>query len=1126
MSACKCAPPLPPPQPSNFAMNGHGPNGTSHTERPGPMPRVFPHIKDLQAKALQKINPYSSITTLIQEAENCTKQADTFADFRRPDLAYVEYLVASEIVLNVIPRHKDAPSVAGDRGRLHRQNKDLQRRIDAQHERFSNIKEIIINQNRRDGVQPTVSSSQAAEYRQRPSTPNAQPPHTAVSYGDNPRLSMPDGFPSQVSISSPPRRTPAYVSKASDGRTSPLMPLGSPRVKPQINPKPESLQDRPSSSGSSHQDPLNERFARLRMNGNSSLSGSRSHHDTYGANRQVKMPSPTDYGGDVSFPLVPTDAPTNRPSGPRTMPDAPLLPPKLPIDTSVAFSLPKQPSPTYSPARNMQTPASINPPRTSARSMNGTGGRSNSIASASSSISSRPPGVNGDTDSYFPNPANGAPRHASTQRNTINMPIEYSITAEKLYDYLKMYHILLIDVRNREDFDQGHIYARSIMCVEPTALRPSMSAEELGDSLVLSPDDEQTMFDRRDAFDLVIYYDERTTTTDFISKNGRNEEEIALKCLYDALYEFNQDKPLQRAPIFLLGGIGAWADLLGRAALATSNTSTIVSSQKSGKNSRPIGRVPMAGTRSTIYVPKQRRRSYNPLHPEEEQKWIQQARKESYAVGQRPAAIDEYEAEEQESVPIYRTTEDFLRRFPEAPSLEQESMISPPTRSAPPVPPNYAPPSIPSEPSRPAPAVARVNYSGVHDRSASQTVTLGRSTNLPNYIPPSQRLQNVRLPYTGLINFGVTCYMNATIQCLSGTIPLTSLYRNGTYEKYIQEGNWKGTKGAMSNFYAALIQNIWKGDVKLCRPSSLRKFCAVKKDQWGEDQQQDAKEFLEFLLEFLHEDLNVNWSRPPTKVLSDAEEAQREMFPKPYAAIIEWKRYTNRESSLVQDLFAGQHASQLRCKTCGKTSTTYETFFDISVEIPRHGTASIYNCLDSYCAEERLTEGDEWRCPHCKKTREATKKITITRAPRYLVVHFKRFSAGFQERASKVRSLIDFPLDGLDMSKYMLPPVTEADKAWVQKRFSREHLESEMKLDQSMTGPYIYNAYAVMRHIGNNISSGHYISMVKDPGRGVWRQYNDDRVDDFDPKQYRLQTPEAYIVFYERVPNPSYEGNG
>ena len=64
--------------------------------------------------------------TLLDHADVSAKQADTYLSFKRPDLAYIEYLIASDIVVHLVPRHKDYPSLSTDRGELWRLNKGLQ----------------------------------------------------------------------------------------------------------------------------------------------------------------------------------------------------------------------------------------------------------------------------------------------------------------------------------------------------------------------------------------------------------------------------------------------------------------------------------------------------------------------------------------------------------------------------------------------------------------------------------------------------------------------------------------------------------------------------------------------------------------------------------------------------------------------------------------------------------------------------------------------------------------------------------------------------------------------------------------------------------------------------------------
>ena len=437
---------------------------------------------------------------LLTVAESATKSATNLVNYRRPDLAYIEYLVAMEIVTRTIPRHKDAVVLHQERGSMHRLNKDLTKRLTAMGDQFDSIKAIIESDNRRSGVPPTYGSASRGPVQQRPST--AQGMHGPESQPASQRSSV-----SGYSGSSP--RPQSYIEpdagistlyrpeSLEDGRSGRSTPDAHPsQLRPAIRPKPPNLHGAAingafASSTIRVVDPLNERFARLRAGGQPATNGDvRGRHDSIGDAPSARMPSPSDYGSNLSRVTSTSSAASynSRLGGSREIP--PAHPPKLPLDTNVAAALPKAPSPTYSPARNMPTPGGINPPRSTARSIVGTGGRSNSIAS---SISNAPPGVNGDTDSYFPETANGS-RGGPSRRKSVYMPSESQIGAEKLFDYLKMFNVLVIDVRSREDFDGGHIYTQNIMCVEPAGLRHGMSADQLQESLVLAPDREQVMF--------------------------------------------------------------------------------------------------------------------------------------------------------------------------------------------------------------------------------------------------------------------------------------------------------------------------------------------------------------------------------------------------------------------------------------------------------------------------------------------------------------------------------------------------------------------------------------------------------------------------------------------------------
>ncbi|KAG2417585.1 hypothetical protein HFD88_008804 [Aspergillus terreus] len=931
----------------------------------------FPNIKDLQDQAAAlDVSETSSLDELLGKAREAIGKARDYADNDEPDKAYVQYLRASEITINVIPHHPDYRTTVTQRPSWYKQFADLMMAVRTKQGTMGDIKQQILDDNLMSNVQPT---------------------NTPAPTRSRPKSEM----------------IPAGYLQGNIHLNSKLHPV--------FNQIPADIQLLQMSW-------LNVLYSQYHLNLHQTLQGRR---------QRVRVPSIPDTRISQT-PLVGL-----------------LMEALFGTDLTIIL-IGHEPQMAY---------------------------------------------------------------------------IRHTVTAHDLLEYLRRYNVLLIDVRSRDQFDHGHVYAKSIICIEPVALKENVSAEELEERLVVSPEHEQSLFERRNEFDLIVYYDQTTDSVSYLAGSPVGTTAPHLRALHDTLYEFNAYKPLKdgRPPALLLGGLDAWIDLLGQQSLATSSTAAVMGSIQNKRPvmrpGRPLGRVPtMVSANSSLEVRKRRLREYRPLNPEELTAWMEKSRNEeidtSTYIGEGELTEEPEEETGEEAPPIspfVHTYEDFLRRFPE-PHAIQQSMVTPLAR--PPVPPvpNYAAP-VPVAPSRPPPAVPRPSYSGVTDgRQIQPPLERQNSATKTALYTPSSMLSRLKLPRTGLANFGVTCYMNSTIQCLSATVMLSKFFIDNRFRYYVQK-NWKGSQGVMPGLFANLIRSLWKNDVEVIMPTSFRNFCGRLNQEWAIDRQQDAKEFFDFVVDCLHEDLNINWQRNPLRPLTFEEEMQREKMPVAKVSRIEWDRYCHREESFISSLFAGQHASRLRCTTCKRTSTTYEAFYSISVEIPPSGTGDIYQCLRSYCQEEMLSGDEVWKCPYCKCERVATKQIIITRAPQILVVHFKRFSASKTQSARKIHTPIDFPLHGLRMDDFVFasaPPVSNDANAAVRQ-------------DMSPTAPpFTYDAYGVLRHIGSSMGSGHYISLVRDAQRQCWRKFDDDRSSDFNPRDLRykdrLQNEQAYIVFYERVP--------
>ncbi|MBE3049869.1 hypothetical protein IMZ48_46705, partial [Candidatus Bathyarchaeota archaeon] len=123
----------------------------------------FPHISDLTS-VTAGVDPHSPIRKLLDDAHACLRQADTFNSFGRPDAALSEYIRGSLIAVEVVPRHKQYPSLRTDREGLWRLYEALMHKVQAASAAFEGVKEEIKADNARSGVLPRKLAAQRDGY--------------------------------------------------------------------------------------------------------------------------------------------------------------------------------------------------------------------------------------------------------------------------------------------------------------------------------------------------------------------------------------------------------------------------------------------------------------------------------------------------------------------------------------------------------------------------------------------------------------------------------------------------------------------------------------------------------------------------------------------------------------------------------------------------------------------------------------------------------------------------------------------------------------------------------------------------------------------------------------------------
>ncbi|XP_007237444.3 ubiquitin carboxyl-terminal hydrolase 31 isoform X1 [Astyanax mexicanus] len=198
---------------------------------------------------------------------------------------------------------------------------------------------------------------------------------------------------------------------------------------------------------------------------------------------------------------------------------------------------------------------------------------------------------------------------------------------------------------------------------------------------------------------------------------------------------------------------------------------------------------------------------------------------------------------------------------------------------------------------------------------------------------------------SGLKNHGNTCFMNAILQCLSNTdlfaeyLALEQFRGDVTTEEEKPKTNGvhlqrKGaqSKGDVTEHLAGLVRALWTFEYTPHHSREFKNAVSKRAMQYRGNAQHDAQEFLLWLLDRVHEDLNaVGHSRASIKPPIEEDDGALEGPSLPLSA-----------GSFVQELFQAQYRSSLTCPHCQKQSNTFDPFLCISLPIPLPHTRPLY----------------------------------------------------------------------------------------------------------------------------------------------------------------------------------------
>lgn len=428
---------------------------------------------------------------------------------------------------------------------------------------------------------------------------------------------------------------------------------------------------------------------------------------------------------------------------------------------------------------------------------------------------------------------------------------------------------------------------------------------------------------------------------------------------------------------------------------------------------------------------------------------------------------------------------------------------------------------------------------------------------------PLNKYQSNSQPH-GLVNFGNTCFMNSALQCLIHVQALTDFFLNG-FLQAIEYNNHHDDDhddhnpfdiyGEMVGAYAELIWNMRRPDlIKIAssnsfKPTRIKQVISYFAPSFATSDQQDAQEFITFLLDALHNDfkaknksdentiiqqlffgtlqskitclkcnrVNITINRISFLPLSINE--QERLFKVIFVSKSGYQESTilnvnakRRVGNLVQkfldlcsrsDLFnqiiviGTKSEEQIDFKTLlaqlseDELTLIEQDTYMFRTECDRFDTDTdnlkLEECLQGFVSLEYLD--DPWFCRQksCYQNTVATKQLQFKSLPHVVIIQLKRFSYKNGLR-QKLDTFVDYPIDGLDLNTLL----------------------TSSSLDRKQN---IYDLIAVSNHMGS-IHSGHYTAYARQQSNmDDWYQFDDNDVSPI-YSQKSIVSRNAYLLFY------------
>ena len=341
----------------------------------------------------------------------------------------------------------------------------------------------------------------------------------------------------------------------------------------------------------------------------------------------------------------------------------------------------------------------------------------------------------------------------------------------------------------------------------------------------------------------------------------------------------------------------------------------------------------------------------------------------------------------------------------------------------------------------------------------------------------------------GLNNIGATCYMNASLQCLSNTKKLT--------EYFLKSYKYDPNK-VMANEYYEVIKNLWNknNNNKPYSPYSFKETLSKENPLFAGIQANDSKDLINFLIERFHQELNI--VKQQNNINNNAnmqDQTNENLMLKLF--LEEFKENFN---SPISSLIYGILETKSQCQGCNIIKFNFQVYSFLEFPLQqvnqyffnkgirslftmdgKNPDIDLYECFEYNAKIDIMTGDNQMYCNNCNKLCNAFYSSIIYSGPSYLIINLNRGKGAVYE------------------CKVIFP--------------EQLNIFNFVTFKQGIT---VYQLYAVICHLGPSSMSGHFVAYCRNRIDNKWYLYNDGIVT-LCTRQNQYNDGMPYILFYKAL---------